>query len=102
MTPADLNKMFMDGCYQGNALAECRAKARTNVVGELNQELKEQNLIGYWTIPEYEHWLSRAGARASVPFLWKWKEIRAALDQAAQLIRPEETLGDLWIPASWI
>jgi 1-hydroxy-2-naphthoate dioxygenase len=56
---------------------------------ELNQKLKEQNLIGYWTIPN-----TSTGFREPEPnfrpFLWKWQEIRSALDQAAQFIRPEE------------
>lgn len=29
---------------------------------ELNQKLKEHNLIGYWTIPNTKHGLSRAGS----------------------------------------
>jgi gentisate 1,2-dioxygenase len=57
---------------------------------ELNQALKEQNLIGYWTIPN-----TSTGFREPEPnfrpFLWKWREIRAALDRAAQFIRPEES-----------
>jgi gentisate 1,2-dioxygenase len=56
---------------------------------ELNQELKENNLIGYWTIPN-----TSTGFREPEPnfgpFLWKWKEIRRALDKAAQFVRPEE------------
>jgi gentisate 1,2-dioxygenase len=56
---------------------------------ELNEELKEKNLIGYWTIPN-----TSTGFREPEPnygpFLWRWQEIRAALDQAAQFIRPEE------------
>jgi gentisate 1,2-dioxygenase len=56
---------------------------------ELNQELKEQNLIGYWTIPN-----TSTGFREPKPnfgpFLWKWREIRSALDKAAEFIRPEE------------
>jgi gentisate 1,2-dioxygenase len=56
---------------------------------ELNQKLKEQHLIGYWTIPN-----TSTGFREPEPnfrpFMWKWNEIRAALDQAAQFIRPEE------------
>ena len=56
---------------------------------ELNQKLKEQNLIGYWTIPN-----TSTGFREPEPnyrpFLWKWKEIRTALDDAARFIRPEE------------
>jgi gentisate 1,2-dioxygenase len=55
----------------------------------LNQELKEQNLIGYWTIPN-----TSTGFREPEPnfgpFLWKWREIRSALDKAAEFIRPEE------------
>ena len=56
---------------------------------ELNQKLKEQNLIGYWTIPNTSTGF-REPEPTFRPFLWKWKEIRAALDQAAQFIRPEE------------
>jgi len=56
---------------------------------ELNQRLKKQNLIGYWTIPN-----TSTGFREPEPnfrpFLWKWSEIRAALDDAARFIRPEE------------
>jgi gentisate 1,2-dioxygenase len=56
---------------------------------DLNRELKEQNLIGYWTIPN-----TSTGFREPEPnfgpFLWKWREIRAALDKAAKYIRPEE------------
>ena len=58
-------------------------------LAELNQKLKEQNLIGYWTIPNTSTGF-REPEPTFRPFLWKWKEIRAALDQAAQLIRPEE------------
>ncbi len=56
---------------------------------ELNQELNEQNLIGYWTIPNTSTGFRepKPGFR---PFLWKWREIRSALDKAAQFIRPEE------------
>jgi gentisate 1,2-dioxygenase len=56
---------------------------------ELNQKLKEQNLIGYWTIPNTSTGFREPEANYK-PHLWKWQEIRAALDQAAQLIRPEE------------
>ena len=56
---------------------------------ELNQELKHNSLIGYWTIPN-----TSTGFREPEPnfrpFLWKWKQIRTALDKAAQFIRPEE------------
>jgi gentisate 1,2-dioxygenase len=58
-------------------------------LAELNQKLKEQNLIGYWTIPNTSTGF-REPEPTFRPSLWKWKEIRAALDQAAQLIRPEE------------
>jgi gentisate 1,2-dioxygenase len=56
---------------------------------ELNRELKENNLIGYWTIPNTSTGFREpeAGFR---PFLWKWKNIRDALEKAAQHIRPEE------------
>jgi gentisate 1,2-dioxygenase len=56
---------------------------------ELNQKLKEQNLIGYWTIPNTSTGF-REPEPSFRPFLWKWKAIRAALDRAAQLIRPED------------
>jgi 1-hydroxy-2-naphthoate dioxygenase len=56
---------------------------------ELNQELKEQNLIGYWTIPNTSTGF-REPQPTFGPFMWKWREIRAALDKAAQFIRPEE------------
>jgi len=56
---------------------------------ELNQKLKEQNLIGYWTIPNTSTGFREPEANYR-PFLWKWPEIRAALDQAAQFIRPED------------
>ena len=55
----------------------------------LNQKLKEQNLIGYWTIPNTSTGF-REPEPSYRPFLWKWNEIRTALDQAAQFIRPEE------------
>lgn len=56
---------------------------------ELNQKLKAENLIGYWMIPNTSTGFREpeAGYR---PFLWRWAEIRAALDQAAEFIRPEE------------
>ena len=57
---------------------------------ELNQALKEQNLIGYWTIPNTSTGLREPEPNFR-PFLWKWREIRAALDRAAQFIRPEES-----------
>ena len=56
---------------------------------ELNQKLKEQNLIGYWTIPSTSTGFRQPEANYR-PFLWKWPDIRAALDQAAQFIRPED------------
>jgi gentisate 1,2-dioxygenase len=56
---------------------------------ELNRKLKAQNLIGYWTIPNTSTGFREPEANFR-PFLWKWNEIRAALDQAAQFIRPEE------------
>ena len=56
---------------------------------ELNQKLKEQHLIGYWTIPNTSTGFREPEANFR-PFLWKWNEIRAALDQAARFIRPEE------------
>jgi gentisate 1,2-dioxygenase len=56
---------------------------------QLNQELKENYLIGYWTIPN-----TSTGFREPEPnfrpFLWKWKNIRVALEKAAEHIRPEE------------
>jgi gentisate 1,2-dioxygenase len=55
----------------------------------LNRELKKQNLIGYWTIPNTSTGF-REPEPSFEPFLWKWREIRAALDKAAELIRPEE------------
>lgn len=56
---------------------------------ELNQKLKEQNLIGYWTIPNTSTGFRQPEANYR-PFLWKWNEIRPALDDAAKFIRPEE------------
>ena len=56
---------------------------------ELNQKLNEQNLIGYWTIPNTST-AFREPEPNFRPFLWKWREIRAALDDAAKCIRPEE------------
>jgi gentisate 1,2-dioxygenase len=56
---------------------------------ELNQKLKEQDLIGYWTIPNTSTGFREPEANYR-PFLWKWNEIRSALDDAAQYIRPEE------------
>lgn len=56
---------------------------------ELNQKLKAQNLIGYWTIPNTSTGFREPEASYR-PFLWKWGEIRTALDQAAEFIRPED------------
>ena len=56
---------------------------------ELNRKLKAQNLIGYWTIPNTSTG-DREPEASYRPFLWKWNEIRAALDDAARFIRPEE------------
>jgi 1-hydroxy-2-naphthoate dioxygenase len=56
---------------------------------ELNRELKENHLIGYWTIPNTSTGF-REPEPGFRPFLWKWKSIRAALEKAAQHIRPEE------------
>jgi gentisate 1,2-dioxygenase len=53
---------------------------------ELNQKLKGQNLIGYWAIPNTSTGFREPEANFR-PFLWKWNETRAALDQAAQFIR---------------
>ena len=50
---------------------------------------KENHLIGYWTIPNTSTGF-REPEPGFRPFLWKWKNIRGALDQAAQHIRPEE------------
>ena len=47
---------------------------------ELNRKLKEQNLIGYWTIPNTSTGFREPEANFR-PFLWKWNEIRAALDR---------------------
>jgi gentisate 1,2-dioxygenase len=56
---------------------------------QFNQKLKQQNLIGYWTIPN-----TSTGFREPEPnfgpFLWKWNEIDDALHEAVQHIRPEE------------
>ena len=56
---------------------------------ELNQKLKQQHLIGYWTIPNTSTGFREPEANYG-PFLWKWNEIRAALDDAARFVRPEE------------
>jgi gentisate 1,2-dioxygenase len=56
---------------------------------ELNRKLKEQHLIGYWTIPNTSTGFREPEANFR-PFMWKWNEIRAALDQAVHFIRPEE------------
>lgn len=56
---------------------------------ELNQELKEKNLIGYWTIPNTSTGF-REPDPGFEPFLWRWGDIRRALDKAAEFIRPEE------------
>jgi gentisate 1,2-dioxygenase len=53
---------------------------------ELHQKLKEQHLIGYWTIPNTSTGFREPQANFR-PFLWKWNEKREALDQAAQFIR---------------
>jgi 1-hydroxy-2-naphthoate dioxygenase len=58
-------------------------------LAELNERLKQQNLIGYWTIPNTSTGFREPEASFR-PFLWKWREIRAALDDAARFIRPEE------------
>src|SRR5688500_8421093 len=55
---------------------------------ELSQELKENNLIGYWTIPKTSTGVREPEANVG-PFLWKWKEIRRALDKAAAVVQPE-------------
>jgi gentisate 1,2-dioxygenase len=56
---------------------------------DLNHELKKQNLIGYWTIPNTGTGF-RDPAPSFGPFLWKWQDIRAALDKAAEFIRPKK------------
>jgi gentisate 1,2-dioxygenase len=56
---------------------------------ELNRELKENNLIGYWTIPNTSTGF-REPEPGFRPFLWKWKSIRDALEKAAEHIRPED------------
>jgi gentisate 1,2-dioxygenase len=56
---------------------------------ELNQQLKENHLIGYWTIPNTSTGF-REPEPGFRPFLWKWKNIRVALEKAAEHIRPEE------------
>jgi len=61
----------------------------TTSLEKLNQKLKEQNLIGYWTIPNTSTGF-REPEPSYRPFLWKWPEIRLALDQAAEFIRPED------------
>jgi len=56
---------------------------------ELNKELKEKHLIGYWTIPNTSTGFREPNPGFG-PFLWKWQEIHAALQKAVQFIRPEE------------
>jgi hypothetical protein len=51
---------------------------------ELNQKLKEQNLIGYWTIPNTSTGFREPEANFR-QFLWKRKEIRAASSEGSRL-----------------
>ena len=51
---------------------------------ELNQKLKEQNLIGYWTIPNTSTGFREPEANFW-PFLWKWREIRTAASEGSRL-----------------
>jgi 1-hydroxy-2-naphthoate dioxygenase len=56
---------------------------------QLNRELKDKNLIGYWTIPNTSTGF-REPQPGFAPFLWKWEDIHNSLKKAVQYIRPEE------------
>ncbi len=56
---------------------------------EFNRELKERNLIGYWTIPNRSDGF-REPKPSFEPVLWKWAEMEQALSKACEYIRPEE------------
>lgn len=56
---------------------------------EFDRELKDKNLIGYWTIPIRSDGF-REPQPSFDPFLWKWAEVEKALTKACDYIRPEE------------
>jgi 1-hydroxy-2-naphthoate dioxygenase len=56
---------------------------------DFNQELRDKNLIGYWTIPNRSDGF-REPKPAFEPFLWKWREVEESLAKACEYIRPEE------------
>jgi gentisate 1,2-dioxygenase len=58
-------------------------------VNELNRELEDKNLLGFWTIPRGERYEPKSSFE---PYLWRWADISAALDRAAEVIGPEMSL----------
>lgn len=58
-------------------------------VSDFNEELKRKNLIGYWTIPMRSDGFREPQPKFE-PFLWKWAELKEALQKAAEFIPPEE------------
>lgn len=56
---------------------------------EFNAELKQRNLIGYWTIPNRSDGF-REPKPGFEPVLWRWAEMEQALNKACEYIQPEE------------
>ncbi len=53
-------------------------------LAELNTWMSENQLRGYWTTPRQE---GARGPQASYkPYIWRWKDVAHALDNAAELI----------------
>ena len=59
-----------------------------NQLKEFDQELAQKHLVGYWNIAPREAY--RKPNPSFEPHLWKWKDMAAALDKAAEIIGPED------------
>ncbi len=59
-------------------------------IDQFNEWLSERDLQGYWTL--VQHRAGPPGPKAGFgPYLWKWSEMAAALEQASDLIPPEDS-----------
>jgi gentisate 1,2-dioxygenase len=57
---------------------------------ELNQQLEQSNLLGYWNIvrgrgDDYEP------KSSFEPYMWKWKDVASGLDKAGETLGPEDS-----------
>ena len=57
---------------------------------ELNRELEEKNLLGYWTIVRGRG--DDYGPKSSFePCLWKWKDVSSLLEKAGETLGLEDS-----------